>query len=299
MNINKQNTHIIPFRFEYYSPESLGEAVGLLEKYGSEASILAGGTDLLVNMKKRIAEPKKLINIKKIAELDGIVETPEGVRIKAATRLRSIERSQIIRDRFPVLYEAVRLMGSIQVRNMATIGGNICNASPAADSATALLVLDAKADIIGRDGGRSVPLSEFFLGPGRTVLKPYELLTGLSIPRPPEDSGGSFLKIGRTSMDIATINTATFLKLKEGVAEDCRIALGSVAPIPLRVSRAEDYLRGREINVDVIGEAARIVSKDIKPITDIRATAEYRRDASKALTKDALTIAWERALRRR
>lgn len=298
MNINKQNTHVIPFRFEYYSPESLGEAVGLLEMYGSEASILAGGTDLLVNMKKRIAEPKRLISIKKIAELDGIVETPEGGRIGAATRLRSIERSQIIRDRFPVLYEAVRLMGSIQIRNMATIGGNICNASPAADSATALLVLDAKADIIGREGGRSVPLSEFFLGPGRTVLKPYELLTSLSIPRPPENSGASFLKIGRTSMDIATINAATFLKLKEGVAEDCRIALGSVAPIPLRVSRAEDYLRGREINVDVIGEAARIVSEDIKPITDIRATAEYRRDASKALTKDALTIAWERALGR-
>lgn len=299
MSINKVDTHIIPFEFEYYSPESLEEAVKLLEKYGSEASILAGGTDLLVNMKRRITEPKHLISIKKIAELNGIVETPEGFRIGAATKLRSIEKSEIVRAMLPVLYEAVRLIGSTQVRNMATIGGNLCNASPAADSATALLALDAKANIMGLRGIRSIPLSEFFIGPGKTALQRGELLTGLSIPSPRERSGSSFLKIGRTSMDIATINVATFLRLREEIVEDCRIALGAVAPIPLRIFRAEGHLKGKAINNDVIAEAAQIVSEDIKPITDLRATAEYRRNASKALTRDALTIAWERVLGRR
>lgn len=299
MSINKVDTHIIPFKFEYHSPESLEEAVKLLEKYGSEASILAGGTDLLVNMKKRITEPKHLINIKKIAELNGIVETHEGFRIGAATKLRSIEKSEIVRERLLVLYEAVRLMGSIKVKNMATIGGNLCNASPAADSATALLALDADVDIMGQSGLRSIPLPEFFLGPGETALRRGELLTGLSIPSLPEGSGSSFLKIGRTSMDIATINIATSLRLREGIVEDCRIALGAVAPIPLRILRAEAYLKGKAINKDVIAEAAQVVSEDIKPITDLRATAEYRRNASKALTRDALTIAWERALERR
>ncbi|MBS7620270.1 xanthine dehydrogenase family protein subunit M [Candidatus Bathyarchaeota archaeon] len=299
MNINKVDTHIIPFEFEYHSPESLEETVKLLEKYGSEASILAGGTDLLVNMKKRITEPKHLVNIKKIAELNGIVETPEGVRIGATTKLRSIEKSEMVRERLPVLYEAVRLMGSIQVRNMATIGGNLCNASPAADSAIALLALDAKTDIIGQSGLRSIFLSEFFLGPGKTVLRRGEFLTGLSISSLPEGSGSSFLKVGRTSMDIATINIATFLRLRKGVVENCRIALGAVAPIPLRIFRAEDYLKGKAISKDAVEEAAQIVSEDIKPITDLRATAEYRRDVSKALTRDALTISWERAKGRR
>jgi len=298
MNINKVDTHIIPFRFEYYSIESLEEAVKLLRKYGSEASILAGGTDLLVNMKKRITEPKHLINIKKITELNGIVETPKGVRIGAATKLRSIEKSEMIRKSFPVLYEAVKLIGSIQVRNMATIGGNICNASPAADSAPALLVLDAKAEIMGQSGLRSISLSEFFIGPGKTALRQGELLTGLSIPGLPESSGSSFLKIGRTSMDIATINVATFLRLRGEVVEDCRIALGAVAPTPIRILRAEANLKGKMINQDAIWEAANIVSEDIKPITDIRATAEYRKNVSKILTRDALTVAWERALGR-
>ncbi|MFQ6075523.1 MAG: FAD binding domain-containing protein [Candidatus Bathyarchaeia archaeon] len=296
MSVNRINTHIIPTRFEYHAPNSLGEALELLSEYGGEAKLLAGGTDLLVKMKQRLTAPNCVIDIKRIDGLNRIEEREDGIHIGAATTLGTIERSDVVKAEFPLLHEAVRSIGSVQIRNMATIGGNLCNASPAADSAVALLALDAKARMISPEGVRLVPMEEFFTGPGETVLETDEILTGVSVPYLPEGTGTSFMKIGRTSLDIATINIAVVLKMVDGVVEDCRIALGAVASTPLRVKRAEAFLRVNELTSENLEVAAEMVAEDIRPITDIRATAEYRREASKTLTKDALTLAGERSL---
>lgn len=294
MYINKLNTHILPQRFEYHAPTSLEAAVKLLSAYGGEARVLAGGTDLLVKMKQRLIEPAYLINIKSIEALTRLEEDEDGVHVGAATRLRDIERSDLIREKLPLLHEAVRSIGSVQIRNMATMGGNLCNASPAADCAVALLALDAEARILGPEGLRTVPLGEFFLGPGRTVLKKDEMLVEVSMSHLPEDAGTSFLKVGRTSLDLATVNIAVALRLMGEAVADCRIALGAVAPTPIKIGRVEEFLKGKEITGETLEAAARIVSEDIRPITDVRASAEYRRELSKTLTRDALTIASER-----
>ncbi len=291
-DINKVNTHIIPIEFEYFSPDSLDEAINLLKKYGDEARILAGGTDLLVNIKQRVREPKYIISLKKLP-LTYIEENEKGIRIGAATKLRMLERSSLIRGKFHVLYDAIKVIGSVQIRNMATLGGNLCNASPAADSAPALLVLEARAKIAGPDGEREVPIQEFLVGPRKTCLRNGEILKEIFVPYMPLNSSTSFLRIGRTSMDIAKINIAVLLRMTEGKVEECRIALGAVAPTPIRVKRAEEFLKGKVLSEEVLEEAGEIVSQEISPITDIRATAEWRREVSKVLTRDAILKAKE------
>ena len=299
MYINQVNTRIMPIRFEYHVPTSLDAAVELLSKYGKEANLLAGGTDLLINMKQRLVEPKYIINIKNIKELIGIEEREDGINIGAATRLRTIEMSDMIQAKLPLLHEAVRSIGSVQIRNMATIGGNLCNASPTADSATALLALDAKARIIGPEGTRIVPMEKFFVGAGQTVLRPNEILVEVLSPHLTEDTGTSFIKIGWTSFDISTINIAAVLKLEGGHVNDCRIALGACAPTPIRVNRVEEFLKGQKLTSETLEAAANIISEYIKPRERWRrAPAEYRRAASKALIRDALTIASKRIERR-
>lgn len=258
-----------------------------MDRYGEEARVLAGGTDLLVNIKQRTKEPRYIISLKRLP-LAYIEEGEGGIRIGAVTKLRAIEKSILVRKKLPVLHEAVRAIGSVQIRNMATLGGNICNASPAADSAPALLVLEAKARIVGPNGEREVPIEGFFLGPGKTCLTRGEMLKEVFIPYMPSGSSGAFLKIGRTSMDIAKINIAVLLKTIDGMVEECRIALGAVAPTPIRARRAEKFLKGKELSEDVLREAGEIVSQEIRPITDIRATAEWRREVSKVLTRDAI-----------
>lgn len=296
MSINEINTHIIPIRFKYHTPNCIDEVLELLFKYGEEAKLLAGGTDILIKMKQRLAAPKYVINIKNINRLNRIEEKRNELYIGAATKLRSIERSEVIKAKLPLLQEAVCSIGSIQIRNMATIGGNICNASPAADSAVALIALDSKARIVSSEGVRLVPMEEFFIGPGKTVLETNEILTEVSIPYLPKGTGTSFLKVGRTSLDIATINIAVVLKLENRVVRDCRIALGAVTSTPLRMKRTETFLRGRKLTNKSLEVAAEVIAEDIRPISDIRAMAEYRREVSRMLTKDALTIASERSV---
>jgi carbon-monoxide dehydrogenase medium subunit len=298
MHVNEVNTHIMPVQFEYHAPTSLQEALELLSKHSGEAAPLAGGTDLLVKMKQRLIEPRHVINIKNVPELSGIEERGDKIHIGAAMKLRAIEKSEIVRAKLPLLQEAVRTLGSVQIRNMATIGGNLCNASPAADTATALFALDAKAHMVSSEGTRTVPLEAFFTGPGRTVLKSNELLAEVSSPYLPENCGTSFQKIGRTSLDIATVNVAVMLRLEGEVVGDCRIALGAVAPTPIRVHRAEKALAGKELTDETLKTAARIASESIKPITDIRATADYRKQASETLLRDALMTAKKRVQRR-
>jgi CO/xanthine dehydrogenase FAD-binding subunit len=298
MDINKFNTHIIPIQFEYHAPTSIDEALRLLGKYGGEAHILAGGTDLVPKMKQRLLEPRHIINLKKIPELAGIKETPEGIRIGALTKLRTIDLSPLIKEKLSLLNEAVRGIGSVQIRNMGTIGGNLCNASPTADTATALLALDAEAQIADMEGTRTVPMEKFFAGRGKTVLTPYEILTGVSSPHLPKGTGASFLKIGWTSFDIATVNLAIVLKLVGEKIRECRIALGACSPAPIRVHKAEKFLIGRTLTRKVLDEAANIVSEYVEPRERWRrAPPEYREKTSKGLTMEALTKAAKQARR--
>ncbi len=290
MDINKVNTKILPVSFDYYAPSSIEELLSILRRE-EEVVFLAGGTDLLVKMKQRIVEPKVVVSLNRISELSFIEEREDGLHVGAVTKLRAIERSDVVREKFPVLYYGVRAIGSVQIRNMGTIGGNLCNASPAADSAPPLMVLNAELKTIGVEGERSIPINEFFVGPGKTVLRSKELLAEIKIPHLPPNSGTSFIKIARTSMDIAKINVAVMVRLENGRIGECRIALGAVAPTPMRAKEAEEFLTGKEVTDENLRRAGEIVSKEIRPITDIRSTAEYRREVSKVLTYDALRIA--------
>jgi len=296
--INYFNTRIIPIDFEYFEPKTLNKALELLSKFGKEAKILAGGTDLLVQMKIRRKTPKYVINIKKIPELVFIRMSSDAIHIGAAAKLRMLEKSEYIRKYYQALYEAIRSMASVQIRNMATIGGNLCNASPAADTAPPLMIYEAKLKLISKKGERVVPITKFFKGPGITVCEPDELLLEIIIPKPPTERFGSkFIKIARTSMDLAKVNVAVALKVNSDMKsiEDVKIALGSVAPTPIRAYSAEEFLKGKEFNEENIRKTAEIASAETKPITDVRSTAWYRKEVAKVIVRDALTEAYRRA----
>jgi CO/xanthine dehydrogenase FAD-binding subunit len=298
MEINRFNSHIIPIRFDYHAPKSLKEAVRLLDEYGEEAQILAGGTDLIPKIKQRILEPKHVINLKAIPELACIKETPDGFKIGALTKLRTIELSNLINEKLPVLGEAARAIGSVQIRNRGTVGGNLCNASPCADTATVLMVLNAVARVDSNEGRREVPIGEFFDGRGQTILAPNEMLHELTIPPLPEGTGSAFVKVGWTTFDIATVNVAVVLRLDDEKVVECRIALGACSPAPFRVHNAEEALKGKRLTNEALEEAAHIVSEHIEPRERWRrAPPEYRRKTSKALALEALTRAAEKARR--
>lgn len=293
-NINKFNTHIIGKPFNYHQPETIEEAVKLLDKLDN-ARVLAGGTDLIPKMKQRLFEPTDVINLKKIPELVGIKETDDGIWIGAATKLREIEKSELVQEKIPLQYLCTKTIGSVQIRNMGTLGGNVCNASPAADGALGLVTLNAVAHISGVKGTRDVPVEEFFKGPGASVLKKDEIVTGFTVPVPEKGTGYHFITIGRMALDISTISIAVTVTIEEGKVKASRIALGSVAPVPLRLPAVDKYLVGKELTDELIVKAAKKVSKSIKPIDDIRATAEYRREAAKGMAMEAYKMAKEKA----
>jgi carbon-monoxide dehydrogenase medium subunit len=198
--------------------------------------------------------------------------------------------------KFPALFEAVKLIGSVQIRCMATIGGNLCNASPAADTAPPLMVLGAKVKTLGTQGVRIVPVEDFFVGPGKTVLGKAEILTEVHIPHPRERTGMSFIRLSRASMDIAKISIAVLLELdKNDKISVARIALGSVAPTPMMANESEELLMGNRLTRETLTQAAKKVADEIRPITDIRSTAEYRKQVSRVIARDALELAYKRA----
>ena len=298
MYVNKVNTHILPIEFEYHAPKSLDEAVELLEKYGEDAHVLAGGTDLLPHMKHRRVEPKHIVNIKGIPELACIKETPEGIHIGALAKLRAIELSPLINEKLPLLSEAARSVGSVQVRNLGTIGGNICNASPSADMATPLLAVDAKVHVYSKGGSKEYPIGEFFHGRGEVWLERGELVTGFTVPPLPEGAGSAFEKIGWTTLDVATVNVAAVVTLKDGKIDHCSIALGACSPAPIRGVLAENILKDREPSAEAMDEAVELVATCVEPRERWRrAPPEYRQRTSQALARDAVTRALEAARR--
>ena len=286
-------------KFEYHAPTSLPEALDLLAKYDGKGAVLAGGTDLLVSMKKREALPEHLISLKEVAELKGIHDEKEGIKIGALVTLGEIERSKMIQDKFRVLWDAAQVMASRQIRNLGTIGGNLCSAAPSADTAPPLIVLDASVEIISPNGKRKVLVENFFKGPGESHLKPGEILTQILIPNPPEKSGGAYFKLmRRAAMDLAQVGLAACLSVdsQKKTCTGARIALGAVGLTPIRALKAEQTLLNKELNEAIGKEAGKIAAQEANPRSSIRASKEYRREMIEVLTKRAVMAAYNRIL---
>jgi carbon-monoxide dehydrogenase medium subunit len=279
--------------FEYHRATTLHEALDLLDRYGSEAKLLAGGTDLIVKMRDGLIKPKHLIDISELGELKFIEEDKDTIRIGALTPLSEIETSPLVRRWAPVLCRAVEMMSCWHIKNSGTIGGNLCNASPAADTAPPLLVLGAELKIAGKDYERKVSIEEFFKGPGMTVMGLNELLTEIIVSKMREGAGTSFQKLSQREGALAIVSSCALAFLCDDRVEDVRIALGAVAPTPVRAKHAEEILRGKELSKALIREASKEVLKDISPITDVRGSKWYREEMSVVLTRRALLEAIE------
>ncbi len=273
---------------EYLRPSSIKETTNLLKKYGKSAAVLAGGTDLLVVKPPQI---KYIVDISRLP-LSYVESNGRGIRIGAMTTVAELETSQKIKkESYNVLSRAAFEMGTPITKNISTIGGNICNAAPSADMAPPLIVLDAVATIVGTSGKRKVSVEEFFTGPKKCCLNKDELLTEIFVPRAPKKTKATFMKKGRTSEDISQVNAAVRITLGAGgICKEVRIALGAVAPTPIRAKEAEAMVQGRKIKdiSEVSLEVAQTASEAIKPISDIRASAEYRREVAKVLVKRTL-----------
>jgi carbon-monoxide dehydrogenase medium subunit len=274
---------------EYHRPNNLQEATWLLSSFGKRAKLIAGGTDLLVN---KPPEVECLIDVASL-DLNYIRKDGDGIRIGAATTLDLIERSPMFSaGPYVVLSEAASNMATPTVRNMATIGGNICNASPAADLPLALMVLDSTVKIYGLGGSRVLPIGAFFEDVNKTALAEDELLVEIHIPMSPGGTGASFLKLRhhQTAIDLAVVNVATRLTCSDDFCEDARIALGAVAKRPIYAEKAKRLLTGKRLDGKLIQEAAEIASKEAKPIDDVRGSARYRRRMIAVLVKRALEL---------
>lgn len=278
--------------FIYHRPTNMEEALWLLKNLKGECKIIAGCTDFIPAIRRgawSFSDGLNVIDIKGIKELSLIAKEGERIRIGAATKLSEIVRSPTIRKHALVLAEAVREMGSLQVRNFGTVGGNLCTASPAADTAPPFLVLDAKVKVKGIGKEEIVPLTKFFVGPGETILGSREILTEIQFPAMKPDEQHCWIKMGRRNgFTLSVISLATRVKVKDGVFDTVRIALGAVAPTPMRATEAEGYLIGKEKSAHVINEGCKIVAREVKPISDVRASSEYRKDMAYVLTKRAL-----------
>ena len=271
---------------EYSEPLTLTEAFSILS--GVEgARVLAGGTDVVVSMREGKIAPGHLVNIKRIPGLDRIGPSGGGgLSIGALVTVGAVEVSATVRNVFPMVAEAAHQLGSLQVRNRATVGGNLCNSSPSADLAPPLIVLGAEAKIAGPKGVRSVKLEDFFTGPGKTVLLKNEILTELWVPDQPEGSCCAFLKHGpRQCMDIATVNAAMMVVMKGRVCDHARIVLGAVAPVPMRARRAEAEARGKLVDEENVRRVAAVAGEECVPISDVRGSADYRREIVNVLVR--------------
>ncbi|MBI4321996.1 MAG: xanthine dehydrogenase family protein subunit M [Chloroflexi bacterium] len=284
-------------RFEYYEPSTIQEAIALLSEKEA-VKLMAGGTDLLVGMKMQKYSYGSVVALTKIPDLSSVLydESQGLLRIGALATHNDILASQDVQTKYLALAEACLLVGSRQVRNLGTVVGNICNASPSAETAGPLLVYDARMSIVGPSGQRIVPLRDFFEGPGKTVLAANEIATELQVPNPEPNSGAAYLKLSpRRAMDLAVVGVAVYVALKNGVCARARIALGAVAPIPMRAPKAEAILMGQPLTDELIASAAQWASEESRPITDIRGSAWYRREMVGVLVRRAAKLALDRA----
>lgn len=268
-----------------------------LAQRGPETKLLAGGTDLLPQLKNGVLKPGRVIDLSGVARLRDIESANgQGLRIGSAVTARALELDPTVRARYLSLAESGALVGSVQVRNLATLGGNLCNAAPSADMAPPLLALDAEAVILGPKGERRVPIAAFFTGVRKTVLAPDELLVELTVPATGPHSGGNYLRhTPRRELDIAVVGVASQLTLANGVCTKARIALAAVAPVPVRATAAERALEGQAVTPDWIARAAELALEAARPISDQRGSADFRRHLVRVLTRRTLTTALARA----
>jgi len=283
-------------RFELALPESLDDCLRLLAERGPETKLLAGGTDLLPQMKNGVLMPKRVIDLSGVARVKILESDAKGLRIGAAVPARQLEQDPRVRAGYVSVAESAALVGSVQVRNLATVGGNLCNAAPSADMAPPLVALEAQAVIAGPHGERRVALSDFFTGVRTTVLGPDELLVEIVAPAPGPHSGGSYIRhTPRRELDIAVVGVASQVTLANGVCAKARIALAAVAPTPVRATTAEAALEGRPLTPELIERAAELAAQGAKPISDQRGSEDFRRHLVRILTRRTLTAALARA----
>ncbi len=287
--------------FSHFLPATLEEALDIFRREGEGGRPIAGGTDLVVQMKEgglKFPYPRYLVSVRRLPQLRALQWSEgQGLRLGAAVTMAEICEHPLVRERYRVLAEGAGVVGSWQTMNMATVGGNLCNAAPSADTAPPLLVLEAQARIVGLGGERVVPLEEFFLGPGQTVLGHGDILVELLLPPPPPRCGAAYERhTPRGRMDIAVVGVAALLSLDgAGRVATARIALGAVAPTPIRARRAEAALLGRPPDAEALQEAARMAREEASPISDVRGSAAFRRHLVEVMTRRVLARALARA----
>lgn len=283
---------------EYECPQTLDDAVTLFQRHGDNARALAGGTDLLVQMKAGRRLQGVVIDIKKIPEMNAIRYDPlKGLTLGAAVACYKIYGDDAVRAHYPGLIDAVEIIGGTPIQGRATVGGNLCNAAPSADAIPALIAYNAVCHIVGPRGVRHVAVEEFCTAPGKSVLAANEILVALHLPPPPPHSGAAYLRfIPRNEMDIAVVGVGVSAEVADGKFRSVRVALASVAPTPLLVSEAGAALEGKPANAESIQLAADLAKAAAKPISDMRGTAEYRRQLCEVLTRRAFETALSRAL---
>ncbi len=287
-------------RFDYFEPASLDEASGLLREGKGARKPLAGGTDIVIQLRRRVVHPRGLVNLKRIPELSGwTCEPGRGLRIGACTPMRDLETSAAVGGRFPSIREALQVVGSLQLRNIASVGGNLCNASPSADTAPPLMALGATASLWTDESPRpAVSVENFFEGPGASVLGAGGLLLAVEVPEPEPLTGDAFERFTpRSAMDIAIASAAAAVTLDAAgqKVRAVRIALGAVAPTPIRALRAEDLVREKEPTPKLLEWAGAAAMEECRPIDDIRGTAAYRKELIRILVQRVLRRAVERA----
>ncbi len=286
---------MIPARFEYFAPTSLDETLSLLSQHGPDAKLLAGGQSLIPLMKLRLASPAYIVDITRIPGLSYIREADGFLRIGALSREADVEASDLIRGKYPIIFDTAAVIADPLVRNLATIGGNLAHGDPANDHPATMLALGAEVVARGPGGERTVPLADFFKGIFTTALNDNEILTEVRIPTPPAGSGGAYFKVERKVGDFATAGVATFVVLRNGVCERAGIGLTNVGPMPIKASRAEEFLRDKRLDEEAIRQAAQLAAQESQPTADLRGSVEYKRDLVRVLTIRALRRALERA----
>jgi carbon-monoxide dehydrogenase medium subunit len=284
-----------PARFEYHAPASVEEALSILERYGDEAKVLAGGQSLIPFMKLRFASPQALVDINRIPGLDSIDDSGGGLTIGALVRHKACERSEALRGRFGVLADAAPQISDPIVRNLGTVAGSLAHADPQGDWGSALMAAGARVEATGSGGARTIPLDELFQGPFTTSLAPTEIVTAVHVPDPGPRAGGTYLKLERKVGDFATVGVAVHLSLDNGSVGRAGIALTGVGPRNLRASAAEEALAGAALDDDAIAEAARLAAEAAEPRSDHRGSADYKRSVVRVFTERGLRKAAETA----
>ena len=287
---------MIPPPFEYLRPKTISDAIALLQQHGEAAKILSGGQSLIPMMKVRLAKPECLVDINQIEGLQYIKEDNGYLKIGGLTREADIEFSDLVRTKYPILFDTVTLIADPQVRTLATIGGNLAHGDPANDHPATMLALGAEVVAVGPEGERTIPVKDFFLSVLTTALKHGEILIEIRIPIPPPGSAGAYLKLERKVGDFATVGVAAQLTLSaDGICQQAGIGLTNVGSTPLKAAGAEDFLRGKTVDEANVQQAAQLAAQAAEPISDLRGPAEYKSAMVKELTKRALTRARERA----